>query len=445
MLVILGFLLTIFFGLLLTLLIVPKMYPLERLGVSYVLGLGLLTLLMFFYSLAGYKFNLLNTLITLSLPTLILLLLTRKRIGPFIAELKAALSFSQFSTMGKIIVMVIGFFVLYSLMSTLYWPVHSWDALVVYDFRAKMFASIGTLGGGLIGKYYFGYPFLTSLAHIWVYLLGGSNPLFIYTLFLIAFVAMFYEALREFVSKTLCFVAVFFLVTTPALLGHSTFAYTNLPYTVYFVMGTIYLYIWMAKQKRGYLILSALMVGLSTWTRSYEPFWLVNLGILILYSLVKRKFLAPILYSLIFFPIQQQWLVYQSKNLHAESTVGRVTKSISILTTKIDFSRMGEVALYLFHNVINSWQPLLTLFLVVIFLELKKGRKEVNYFLLLLILTNFLLLVLGIYIASFTYPEWRDIPDSVTRLSMFFLPLFLFYVFSSRVIQQTFHDGRKKT
>ena len=62
MLVIFGFLLTIFFGFLLTLLIVPKMHPLGRLGASYVLGLGLLTLLMLFYSLAGYKFNLTNTL-----------------------------------------------------------------------------------------------------------------------------------------------------------------------------------------------------------------------------------------------------------------------------------------------------------------------------------------------------------------------------------------------
>jgi hypothetical protein len=446
MLVFFGFLLTIFFGLLLTFLIIPKMHPVERLGVSYVLGLGLLTLFMFFNSLAGFNFTLPNTLITLLISILVLLILTRKKIKPFVFELKSVFSsLNQFSRIEKIIVLAISFLVFYSLICTLYWPVHSWDAVSYYDFRAKVFFETGSMDEAIKRGYFFGYPLMTSLAHTWVYLLGGKTPLFIYTLFFASFLMMFYGALREFISRNISLITGFLLATTPAILGHSTFAYTNLPYTVYFVMGTVYLYIWMVKQKERYFILSALMVGLSTWTRISEPFWLTNLLILILYSLQKRKFLPPVFYSLLLFSIQQPWKMFEVKMLGTQhSTAGAIQKSIFILMTKLSIERIVEVLIYVWRSAILPNILFFCLFLLAILIQVKEIFKEKNFWFLILIFGDLFLILVGSYIFSFIYPEWKEISGSLGRMVMFFPPLIIFYLGISGVIEGVMKGVMKK-
>lgn len=231
----------------------------------------------------------------------------------------------------------------------------------------------------------------------------------------------------------------FLLVATSVLFGHSTFAYTNLPYTVYFVMGTIYIYLWMVEPKKGYLILSALMIGLSTWTRSSEPFWLANLVILVLYSLAKRKILAPIFYSLVFFSIQQPWRIYLENKITYSSIPAQIQTSLSVFTFGIDLGRITNVAAFIYDSIVVSWQPLLFLFLLVVFLELKNHFRNQSLLFLGLILANFLLLVSGVYIFAFSHPDWQDIPGSATRMSMFFIPLFIFYIFSSKKVEEIFN------
>src|SRR4030042_6796381 len=119
--------------------------------------------------------------------------------------------------------------------------------------------------------------------------------------------------------------AVLLLVTTPSIFAHSMIVYTNLPYTIYLVMGAIYLYFWLVRKEVRYLALSGLMTGLSTWTRSTEPFWLTNLIIVFAFFLYKRKPLAILLYLLFFLPIQQSWKIFESRTIgQLYSTAGQI-------------------------------------------------------------------------------------------------------------------------
>lgn len=437
MLVIFGFLLTIFLGLLLTLVIVPKMHPLERLGVSYVLGLGLLTLFMFFYALIGFSFTRFNTIAALLIPILILFPLEIKKVKTYFDEL-TSLNYLKLSEIERLIVLIISFLFLYSLISNLYWPVTAWDALTLYDRRAKIFFDTGFMEEAIKRGSFFDYPLLTSLAHTFVYLFGGNNPQFIYSLFLIAFAFMFYGAVRVFSSRALGIFAVFFLVTIPSILTHSTIAYTNLPYAIYFGMGTIYLYTWMVKKQRGHLLLAALLAGLSTWTRSKEPFWLVNLAILLIYSLYKKEYLAPFIFAMIFFSIQQPWKIFQTTVARAPefSTAKEIELSLLILLTKPDIQKLWEVLIYINRYVIDFLQPILSLFLLVLVLEFKNLIKKNNLLFLGLVFANFSWVVIGIYIFSSAYPFWEQIPGSAARMCMFFFPLFTFYIFTSETIKK---------
>ena len=441
MLVILGILLTVFLGLLVSFLISFKMSLWERAGAAYLLGIGILTLFMFFLMWVRIKLTLESTSEILIVLLVIFFALTHQKAKLFFRELKSLTLFPRFSGWERVIVFVIICLLGYSLLSSLYWPIADWDALALYDFRAMTFVKTGYIDEGIRQGYFFGYPLLSSLANSWVYFLGGHNPKFIYSLFFISFVFMFYGVTRKFSSKMMSLIAVLFLATTPSLFSHSMIAYTNLPYAVYFSVGTIYLYLWMIKSENHYLFLSASMIGLSTWMRSSEPFWLVNLVTVVLCSLYKKKFFAIFQYGFLFFLIQQPWRFYESHMIGSSySSTSQITDSTTTLLTKIDFVRMEKVIVYLYKNVVSSWQPLSLLFLVILALEVSK--RVLNVRLLCIILANFLLLVCGTYVFTFSYSYWENIPGSAGRMSMFFLPLFLYYIFSSRIVQEFFSNKK---
>lgn len=445
MLVFLGILLTVLFGLLVSLVISVKIHPLERLGLSYVLGLGLLTFLMFLGYVVGLKFTLTNTTVILLVSIIFLLILTRNSIKSFFRELKALKKFPSFSLSEKLIIFVLVGLFIYSFVLSLYWPVADWDALALYDFRAKIFVDTGAMVEGIRRGYFFGYPLLSSLADAWIYFLGGNNPKFIYSLFFFTFILMFYGATRRIGARRTALLSTLLLATTSSIFSHSTMVYTNLPYTVYLVMGTVYLYFWLIKKETGYLFLSALMIGLSTWTRSTEPFWLTTLVIVVLYSLVRKKPTQLLLYLLIFFSIQQPWKIYESQMAgKAFSTTSQISVGLSTVLTGIDFDRIRQVLEYIYQNVISFWYPILLLFLAVIFLQIKNFFRQQNLIFLIMIIINFLFLLVGTYIFSFSPFQWKEIPGSAARMSMFFIPLFIFYVASSKTTTTLFQVIKKR-
>ena len=442
MLVILGVFGITLFGFILTLILLPKMSVLPRLALGYLLGIGLITLFMFLAYLAGFRFTFENTAKILIFSNIILAplaLLLRKRVKVEVGLEEIGRFFKGMDSFEKLIFGAILFFLFSSLIFTLYYPVGAWDALALYDWRAKIFVDTGGMEEGIARGFFFGYPFMTSLAHTFVYLFGGENPKFIYSLIFIAFTILFYNALREFSSKKISLLTTLGLITIPSLLNHSTIAYTNMPYTAYFVLSVVYLYIWMVKQKSGYLALSAFLAGLSTWIRSSEPFWMVNLGVLIIFCFWKRKFLSPVFYSLIFFSVQQPWKLFLARMLGEQySTLGVVQTSVSVFVTKFNPERFVEILVYVWKNAIHSNILYFGLLLVIILTQARRIFKEKFFWYLFLIFGYLVLILVGSYIFSFVYPKWREVPGSLGRMVMFFPPLLLFYFGISDVVKKIF-------
>jgi len=448
MLLLIGFLLTILFGLLISFVFISKEFnPIERLGLSYVVGLGLQTFFMFLMYVLGYKFNLLNTLLILLTVIIPLLILERIKLIQFVNGIKTVFSINTFKKHEKITVGIIALFILFSLWSTLYWPVSSWDSLVLYDWRAKLFYLTGTMTEGISRGYFFGVPLLTSLAHTWAYFLGAKQPEFIYTLYLASFAAMFYGALRMFTTRTISLITTLLLITTPDIFMHSTFSYTNFPYTVYFVMSTIYLYIWMVKEKSSYLPISAILLGLSTWTRSSEPFWIVNLLVLIIFCIYKRKVLSPVFFGIFFFLIRQPWVWFENSKLDYSTTVSsKIIQGISVIFEKINIGHTFIVLKFLYDNFFVGIAVFLFAFIFVLTLEFKQAWRNKDFWLSSMVIGYVLLVVVGTYVFSLTFRDW-EIGGSLTRMGMFIPPLIYFYVASSKKINDLFvktNNGNNK-
>lgn len=430
----------LFFGFLLSVLIVEKIHVLERVGLSFLLGFGIFTLLMFCYSSVGVKITLQSTVwalvIGISFLLVILKLLKRKL---FLGLFGVVKSFSTFSSLEKIITVMIAAFGVGSLIITVYFPVNAWDSIVLYDFRAKVITEQGFYTQ-IANKfsYFAGYPLFTSLSHTLIYIFGGSNPQFLYSLMYLSFIFIFYSNLRVFVTRKIALIVSLLLATTPVVFDHSTFAYTNLPYTLFLAVGSIYLYVWFVKKKHiDYLILSAVLTGLSTWTRVAEPFWAVNIIILMILSIYKfKRYLMPtITYIIIFLMIKEPWNLisyYLIGNPGASGSVadasGMSSYAARLLETTLNPARMLEVTKFLYKNVILSWVPVIFLFLLVVMINLKNIFKKTSTVFLIIFILHFLLLGYATYMFSFSFVGWDRIPDSARRMAMFFIPLMVFYI-----------------
>lgn len=440
MLLLLGLLLIFIFGLLLSTLLVSRMHLLERVGISFLLGFGIFTLLMFCYSTLGLRITLQSTIAALIFGiffmTVIGVVFKRKIYINLSGLIKSIVGLSWFE---KTLVLLITSLVIASLVITIYFPVYIWDAIALYDFRAKIIAQLGFYTQIANNFWYFGgYPLFTSLSHTFVYLFGGKNPQFLYTLMYLSFILIFYSSLRQLVVRKIALMSTCILATTPVFFDHSTFAYTNLPYSIFLSLGTVLLFVWFAKNKStGYLILAALMTGLSTWTRSTEPFWIINILLLLILAFYKYKkyLISFFVYILSFFLIREPWSVINyyilnDPGIQKTPIVVDEAKYYSsiIFHTTFNWDRIIEVSVFLYKNVITSWYPLIFLFIFCLVISFKGIFTKLSSLFLLVILTYLLCLSFATYVYSIGIPYWNTIPDSARRMSMFFIPLLIFYV-----------------
>lgn len=413
-------------GLPITLLIVPKMNSTGRLGISFPIGLGIFTLLMFISNLLGLKIGSINTSAQLLVLGGTLILIKRKDMKKYLTNLSSVIS-AQPDLYEKAFIAAIFILIISSFISTLYWPVYTWDALTLYDLRAKVLVQFGFMRGMLLTDYFIGYPPLTSLAHTIVYLAGGKNPQFIYSTFYLSIALAFYGLLREVVSRKLSLLFTLILVAVPQFFNQSIISYTNLPYTVFFSTGAIFYYVWDKARKPGFLIMSAILVGFSAWTRSAEPLWIAVFLTVILASILRRKFLNIIIFSGFFFPIQQAWTLYQTNWAGTENlTTSQVGRSVSFLSRIIDVNRWFQVLTYLYKYVVAPWGASIYIFVFSMILAVltKKLRSALSIFIVIFLLISMVLY--GTYITSIAMAGWLGIGDSVTRMTMIFYPLFIY-------------------
>lgn len=429
--IIIGLFLTCLLGFLVVRLISPKLESITALALSYLLGLGLQTLVMFYLAIAHVKLSLVSVSIftLVSVIVLIIVLILRKdRFLPFVSGLRrnfANMAFVFLRRMGfaeRAGTIIICTLFLYATVAGLFWPVTGWDSIALYDFRAKVFASTGFMDDAIRRGYFFGYPLMTSMAHTWVYLLGFNYPRFLYSFMYIAIAIIFYKFVRTYLSRILSLISTFVLVFSPAIFSNAAFDYTNLPYAVYFFVSTVFLLQWFNKKEIPYIILSGIFMGLATWIRSTDPFWGVNIAAII-FAIVfmRRKLFAILVYLAAFIPIQQSWNIFLSRMSPNVSSQALAAGTIGVLSQGIDFFR----ALQVFSFVNKTIGPVLGPYIILAALSFYFAKNKLgdNKFLYIILLGNFGALYLGAYVFSYVYPGWGAIGESLGRMVIIFVPL----------------------
>ena len=164
-----------------------------------------------------------------------------------------------------------------------YLPIRGWDAISLYDARARMFLSGLSLGelktlsqyDDFNYYYYLSYPPMTSVIHTTLYSTGFSGVMWVYALFYMSFIYYLYLLLKKLEINRLLKISLFAAVAfNPLIIGQMNIAYTNLPMMAFQTGSLYYLikYIWDRNNK--FLIISAMLLSFANWTRNLEPIFI---------------------------------------------------------------------------------------------------------------------------------------------------------------------------
>jgi hypothetical protein len=394
--------------------LLPKIDKIERIGLAFLLGGSLTTFIWYMEYQCGLPFN----LYTLLLAGLIFSAVSRL----FTKIYKLKLDLPQpvkVATYQRKLILIIVSVLIVAFGIGIYHPLTAWDSLAQYDFRGHAIAIDHDLSFIKAGAYFLSYPLMISLVHAAVYMLGGISAQGIHAVIFASFIGVVYGRMRNWTNLSYALLTCLLLIGQNELFDHSTFAYTNLPYTVYLVVGILY-----ATSTGAYsLLISALMIGSSTWVRSSEVFWIVGLLLLLIQSIRFKK----ISYVLILiFVIMGMRLAWSSFVVSTFKSIGFPTETnlshINLAAIGKIIPKLEQIYWYVYLNIISPYLGIWFLTIPTLVTVIIKK----NYKLLLLLSTILLsagMVVGGVMIFSTYYSTWNEIGDSARRMMLFIIPL----------------------
>lgn len=411
----------------------------SKIALGFLLGYGLVTLPIFFltYFYIRLSFGIVvSYLILLSLLSAALLLTKKKRFkkGPVLNIINY---WRKLNKSQKILLLITSLIITISFVINGYWPVTTWDAVTLYDFRARLY-----INGGLLLdlwdhiqhdpaqlSYYYSYPPISSVAHAIGYFIGESRIMILYSSFYLALILLFFSNVVKKTSLTMSLFLTFFLATNYTIFFHSMIAYTNLPYVVYIMALFFSLLKYTETMDRRYYFLAIFFSMMSISMRFLEPFYVI-IGILLLLHWKKSKififdFLFFVAVSYVFKRILGLHFTRDVLFLTGQSIPLQALSKKDILLSFINFERIKEVLIYLFNSTKN-YHFYLLLFLSTVAIFAKSAKKHLA--IPVIIFLSIAILIPGTLVLSTYYEGWNRIGDSVNRLMIFFYPLILYFI-----------------
>jgi len=281
-----------------------------RLSLSFLIGLGGISLQMFFYSLVPIRFGFL----VIALPWVALYVLARIiRRGSVQESVIESAGVEGIGWIGYIFLLVILSQAAYVFAYSVLLPVRGWDAWLIWCFRARVFFIDGGVKDSFLldpaYKYaHPDYPLLVPLSAAWVYTaLGRAAGIWAKLLYPLQFVSMLFVFHRAVKAATTAANAMLFtalLSLTPIIIVHSGgmlqaigplaggdyLGYADLTLSIYMLSAGVFLYFAANGAPSSYIVLSAIFFALGAWTKNEGlPFALFGFLLIIVQTALGRK------------------------------------------------------------------------------------------------------------------------------------------------------------
>ena len=418
----------------------------ENIGLSYLIGLGCFTYFMFLLNWLKFSFSIKTGLLLIFSLTTLTLILNFYIFGfifkkpKFNFSNKKLLNFlKRISFWQKILIFNLSFIFISVVSKTSYWPVSNWDSIVLYDYLAKQFASKGFIDYGLESAF-LGYPFLVSLSHAWLYAFQIFQAGLIHSLFYISFLLVIFGFLKRKTSFSWSLIFTSFLALSSPFIDHAFMTYTNLAYSIYLSLSFIYFIDWHVEHKDSSALIAFILLSLSTWTRSIEPFWMLSLGLAVALALLsknKRNIIILMLGIFLVLSVRFSWFSYKkqiSQQMNFVSTTALQMEQDDYysqpLLHRLNFQKVQESTKYFIYYILvptKTYYLIFTLSGLIFIINYRKSIfKSELLSLFSIILINTLIIYMGIIYFSINYPDWKNIGGSATRMALFINPLILY-------------------
>ena len=299
----------------------------EKTGASFLLGIGVTTLVMFIYEIFNIPINLVSLLIfqVVAIAALNYKVLNNRELLKINLQKSDYIqfTFTWFFFAGLILYFLYGV-----IMKGIYWPSAEYDSLTGYDLMAKMIAREGTLNTSIFeyprNSTYevarFVYPPLTAGSFAYAYIFGMDSPKLMMILLFLSFLVSFYGLIRKTINDSWSILFTFLMMVTPEMFSHASLSLTNLPNAIYTSLAIISIIYWLEKKELRYFILSLLLLIISTWSRSDSIVFCAVIGlILLLHALKTKEWKLPIIYCFISVIPFIVWSVFVKLNIGANS------------------------------------------------------------------------------------------------------------------------------
>lgn len=169
----------------------------------------------------------------------------------------------------------------------------AWDAMAIWSAKGYGIALEGSIQAGRHwGEHGLGYPLNIPLLISFFALLDGDvlpGSKLIFPLFYASLLGgcyLFWR--RRQLSPMLSALGTLTLATVPVLYDHATLGYANLPEACYLVLGLVYVLQGSPEESRRTLLIGGLLLGLAIWTRP-EGVLLVLVGLAALVLIQRRN------------------------------------------------------------------------------------------------------------------------------------------------------------
>lgn len=406
-------LLVVIGGFIATRFLYPKANTLIAISTGILLGTGLYIIAMYLLGLIGISWTQLSltllalTIFVASLP--LVRLITKPTNAPN-------------QTLGIVVVLL---FTSFSMIVNSYWPVRDWDALTLYDFRAKVFSENQEISGIFTPElnYYLAYPFFTSLIHTVVYTFDYGRPAIYYSIVYATLGLFIYGFLSQKVSKALSIIFTILVLISGDIFNHSFISYTNLTYTTYFIVGMLVFSEGISTKKTKLIILGSTLIGVMQHVRYDDPFWIIPMLISGLLFIKSKNYKPLLISTIIVLLFRFLWSGYKSAMMHGYMPVGSLpTPNLleTLLSTDI-LQRVVDVSTFLYKTLWLKYGILIYIFIFSVLISWRKKSDTLR----LSQLTTFLILAIlyfGTIAMSYLYAKWNVVGGSVARMMMILIP-----------------------
>lgn len=438
-----GIIVVLLIGFLLVANISTRFSWIEKLGLSFPIGLGVQTLLMAFINLCGVRLTA-GTVLSSGLIMIFLLavLLYRRRAQNRVCSSETSFGpcIPKYNLVWMLFMALIVYFEYMNFVKCMYFPTFDRDSLAGFDTigyviaQERTFKGLSLFDAGYVthihnaGSYITYIP-MVQLSYAWVYILGAETSKLIPALMYLFFLIGFYGATKRVLSHTATAITTFFVLITPEMISFSSLSATNVIHAIMVSLGVIYAALWFREKHQKDLTLGSVLLGLNIWTRTDGVVFILAALVVVGIACIKKKeWRTPLPLLGAFIPLLFWMLFCKVSNFYAES--------IAITHPYWDAEKAGTIWKKMLSHVTNS-RFYGASFLFFAFSLLANSwfiiKRRDNLPLLAMIVIAFVGYMMALYHVDYKWDSIHNVlAYSAKRFLFCFIPLVWFYAVSNR-------------